>query len=347
MGRRSGGPSDNLRTGRRRPKRISVMARSTFALLSLFLLFRGCSSQPAPETPPRHWATGQQPELLAVYEPWWGHPAHISIGYSSHDPKEVKKQIQEAKQMGISGFVVDWYGDRDPFNDITYALVQKTAGSENFHVAMLYDESNAEVGATDEALADFKMFHDKYLAADAPGRNAYLTYDGRPVIFIFPKGHHTDWDRVREDLNQWNPQPFLIYENLPGAYAKDFEGFYAWVNPGKDGWKLDGSDWGKDYLQDFYKTMKTKYPDKMPVGGAWAGFDDSKASWGLNRHMDFRCGQTFRDTFDMWKKFYPASNPLQYLLIETWNDYEEGTAIERGIPACGPGGGLQPALPLH
>lgn len=248
--------------------------------------------------------------------------------------------------MGISAFVVDWYGDRDPFNDITYALVQKTAAQQNFRVAMLYDESNAQVGATDEALADFKMFHDTYLAPNAPGQSAYLTYDGRPVIFIFPKGRHTDWDRVRQTLDQWNPRPFLIYENLPGTYAKDFDGFYAWVNPGKDGWKLDGSDWGKDYLEDFYKTMQSKYPDKMPVGAAWPGFDDSKASWSLDRHMDFRCGQTFRDTFNLWKKFYPPDNPLQYLLIETWNDYEEGTAIERGIPSCS-SKGLQLALPLH
>jgi hypothetical protein len=118
------------------------------------------------------------------------------------------------------------------------------------------------------------------------------------------------------------------------------------VNPGKGGWKPDGSDWGKDYLEEFYQTMRTKYPDKMPVGGAWAGFDDKKASWSLNRHMDFRCGQTFRDTFDLWKKFYPPDNPLQYLLIETWNDYEEGTAVERGIPSCG-SGGSQPVLPVH
>jgi hypothetical protein len=24
-------------------------------------------------------------------------------------------------------------------------------------------------------------------------------------------------------------------------------------------------------------------------------------------------------------------------MVETWNDYEEGSAIERGIPACGNG----------
>jgi hypothetical protein len=29
-------------------------------------------------------------------------------------------------------------------------------------------------------------------------------------------------------------------------------------------------------------------------------------------------------------------------MIETWNDHEEGTAIEDGIPSCGPGTQEQP-----
>ena len=55
-------------------------------------------------------------------------------------------------------------------------------------------------------------------------------------------------------------------------------------------------------LSNFYETMGTKYPDKIIVGGAWATFDDSKASWGLNRHISARCGQTFTDTFNFWRK---------------------------------------------
>ncbi len=30
-------------------------------------------------------------------------------------------------------------------------------------------------------------------------------------------------------------------------------------------------------------------------------------------------------------------HPIPFLLIETWNDYEEGTAIERGISHCSTG----------
>jgi hypothetical protein len=320
-----------------------MLARLSMLFLCALLLPHGCfDSDPAQVQPLKYKATGSSPEVLAVYEAWWGHPQHISIGYSSHDPEVITRQIREAKAMGITGFVVDWYGDREPFIDRSYALLQKLAEKNHFKIAMMYDETQAEDGATDEAIADFTMFRETYLSSSAAGRNAYLTYDGRPVFFIFPKGGHTNWDEVRARLSTWNPAPLLIQENLPDKYASDFDGFYAWVNPGPKGWTADGSNWGEQYLQNFYKTMGTKYPDKLVVGGAWAIFDDKRASWGLNRHISARCGQTFKDTFNYWRRVFPANDVPPFMLVETWNDYEEGTAVERGMPSCTPSGATVP-----
>jgi hypothetical protein len=273
--------------------------------------------------------------MLAVYEPWFGHPQHISVGYSSQDPVAIRKQIDHAKQLGITGFVVDWYGDREPFLDRSYALVQSIAAERQFAVAMMYDESDGEATvATDDALAALEKFNETYLSADAAGRHAYLTYNGRPVIFIFPKGGHTDWSRVRAATNKWDSPPLLIYENRSTPYADSMDGFYAWINPGAKGWAPDGSNWGEDYLRQFYQTMQTKYPGKIAVGAAWSSFDDSKASWSLNRRMSSRCGQTFNDTLALAQENSSPDHPLPFVLIETWNDYEEGTAIEPGIAQC-------------
>src|SRR5690242_5515415 len=127
------------------------MFRYVSALL-LFVLFlaRSCSG---PHQRLKYTATGSSPEVLAVYEAWFGFPKHISVGYSSHDPAVLDRQIQKAKSMGISAFVIDWYGDREPFIDQSYALMQQAAAKHNFHVAMMYDETNHEDGATDEAIA--------------------------------------------------------------------------------------------------------------------------------------------------------------------------------------------------
>jgi hypothetical protein len=313
-----------------------MLRHASSALFSLILLTHGCSDTPPP-VHLKYKATGASPEVLALYEAWFGFSKHISVGYSSHDPAVIRRQIQEARSLGISGFVVDWYGDREPFIDKSYALMQTTAAEQNFHVAMMYDETDQEDGATDEAIADFTMFRDTYLSSTAPGHQAYLTYQGHPVIFVFPKGKHTNWDKVKAVIDKWNPSPLLINENLPGEYSKAFDGYYAWINPGPKGWSSDGSNWGADYLADFYQTMATKYPDKMIIAGAWSQFDDTKASWSLNRHMAARCGQTFKDTFNDWRRYIPADQPIPFIMVETWNDYEEGSAIERGITPCGNG----------
>jgi len=50
------------------------------------------------------------PKILAAYMPWFGDPRHLDVGYSSHDPDVIRRQIDEAVSMGISGFAVDWNG---------------------------------------------------------------------------------------------------------------------------------------------------------------------------------------------------------------------------------------------
>jgi len=276
-----------------------------------------------------------QPKILAVYEPWFGDPKHINVGYSTQDPATLKSQIEKARDMGIYGFVVDWYGEREPFADRSYALMQEVAGENKFHVAIMYDETEQDNGeATEDAIAAFRKIQNVYLAPNAPGRNSYIYYNGRPLIVIFPKHGNTDWDAVRQEVNTWPNPPLLIYKDEPPAkYANDFDGYYPWVHPGPKGWTADGEDWGKQYLKNFYEKYPKQHPGKLIMGGAWPGFNDTRASWSLDRHMDQRCGKTFDDTLHIFRE-EEQRNSMPFLLIATWNDYEEGTAIERGLAKC-------------
>jgi hypothetical protein len=275
------------------------------------------------------------PRILADYQPWFGDPDHIDVGYSSQDPNVLRKQIEAARNVGIDAFVVDWYGGRLPFLDRSTTLLARTASEQHFHIALMYDETQDDNGhATDDAMEAMDLAYRKYIGPDAPGRDAYLRYRGRPVIFVFPKQGHTDWDQVRQQVNQWESPPILLYQDDPPAqFAKAFDGEYAWVFPGRKGWTPDGQAWGEDYLSAFYKKMRSR-SDEVTVGGVWAGFNDAKASWSLNRHIDPRCGETFEDTLRMFQENNSSSHPIPFVLIATWNDYEEGTAIERGLPRC-------------
>jgi Glycosyl hydrolase family 99 len=276
------------------------------------------------------------PKVLADYQPWFGGPDHINVGYSTQDPGTLRKQIQQAKGMGIYAFAVDWYGPRQPFLDHSYALLQQMASQNHFHVCLMYDETEEDNGhATEDSLEAMVEAYNNYLGPNAPTHDAYVFYRDRPVIFIFPKRGHTDWNRVRQVVDGWEKPPILIYKDEPPQqYAADFDGEYAWVHPGPKGWSADGSEWGKQYLETFYQKMERQHPDKIAVGGVWPGFDDSKASWGLNRHMDRRCGKTFDDTLHLFQQYDDGNFSMPFLLIATWNDYEEGTQIENGVSQC-------------
>ncbi len=279
------------------------------------------------------------PVMLAAYQPWFGNSSHINVGYSSQDERVLERQIAEAKDLGIRGFVVNWYGPNKNFEDRSYALLQRVAGQDrDYRVALMYDEDDGGGDTTNQVIGDLQYAYDRYIGSRADGsRSAYLRYNGRPVIFIFPKGGATDWSRVRRATDSWDDPPLLLYKDGNSKYASDFDGFYAWVQPGRGGWQRDGSNWGRDYLDSFYARMSAHYPDKIAVGAAWPGFDDSRASWTRNRRMNARCGKTFEDSLGLFRRYYSDQKPLPFLMIVTWNDYEEGTAIERGVVRCGGG----------
>lgn len=284
------------------------------------------------------------PMVLAVHQPWFGEPDHIQVGYSSLDRNVAERQIEQARSLGIEAFVVNWYGPHKTFIDRGYALMHNTAAEKGFYVALLYDETADGLRATDTTVADLQYAYQHYIGPQAgQARSAYLQYDGRPVIFIFPKSHKTDWARVRRELSSWEQPPILIYEYGENLNADPFDGLYAWVQPGPAGWARDGSNWGGEYLDTFYSRMITRYPDKITVGAAWPQFDDTRASWSQNRRISARCGQTFAQTLRSFRRYYNDRNPLPFLLVQTWNDYEEGTSIEPGVPACLPGADVAPS----
>ena len=278
----------------------------------------------------------QGPKVIAAFQPWFGDPDHIRIEYNSNDPAVIHRQIQEAKKLGIYAFAVDWYGERHPFLDRSYALIQQMASKEHFHVALMYDETEEDDGhATEDALEALQSAYKKYIGPDAPGHEAYLQFRGRPVVFVFPKRGNTDWNQVRQMVNGWASPPVLLYkDDPPPQFSGAFDGQYAWVHPGPKGWSTDGSEWGEDYLENFYKKMRSKHPDQIVVGTVWPGFDDTRASWSLNRHIDQRCGKTLQDTLRVFAENNDPDHPMPFILIATWNDYEEGTAIENGLARC-------------
>ena len=103
----------------------------------------------------------------------------------------------------------------------SYALMQQAASEDSsFKVAAQYDEAVDHPGYdTDAVIVDLQYLYDRYIGPNAgPTRNAYLRYNGRPVVFIFPKDSGTDWNRMRQMTKSWSDPPLLIYKDINNKY---------------------------------------------------------------------------------------------------------------------------------
>lgn len=81
------------------------------------------------------------------------------------------------------------------------------------------------------------------------------------------------------------------------------------------------------------------------MGAAFKGFDDfitqhnpGAPGWYQARVTTQGCGTTWLSSWAEMKKesnwFSAQNNPLPYMMVETWDDYEEGSEIETGIDNC-------------
>ena len=309
--------------------------------------------------------------LLAEYQAWHGLESHCIAFcnpdphykdpyFSSEpynllsDPNVIPNQIQKAKDMGIHGFVVNWYGhkdgvandkERDFMDQVTDKLIREAEGKD-FSIALMYDEgtvSKAESDDTSKYMSRVQSdlnYAQKYFALPA-----YLHINDRPALFIFPYNDVDQFIYWRQVRNELNTQITLIDKD-PNPKDSDhdnaFDGFYSWVQATNEDWKVDGTEWGKEYLNGFYLTMNSEaYANKITVGGVWPGFDDSlvteggvwpvfdpslKKSWGKNRYISRQNGQVYDNILKLAKK-----HNVPYIMIATWNDFEEGTDIEFGV----------------
>lgn len=274
---------------------------------------------------------GSTSKVYAGFQGWFGPPNHLNVGYSSTDPAQVQRQVADMMSRGIQGAVVDWFGPADQdTNAATMLLKQQAEGHPGFEFAIMEDagalftaaqQNNCDV--TSQLISDLKYIESQYESSPA-----YARIDGRPVVLFFGVDTwYIDWNRLKAAT----PANTLFLFRGPGGFVENpaSNGAFQWLdlvnaNP------LDPQLAGQTA---FYMTAGT-FPGSPTLGSAYKGFNDTLAIWSTNRVVDQHCGQTWLDTFNAVDQFYSAANQLPAIQLVTWNDYEEGTAMESGIDDC-------------
>jgi hypothetical protein len=288
-----------------------------FVLLSLVL---GLSLLLGAWPTPSAAQSGERP-LLALYYPWFS-PHNFGPGqtsdspaepYESDDPLVIARQIEQAQQAGIDGFVVAWLGPGNR-TDQNLARILAQAARRGFKVSVYFETDS--MGDAEQVAANLS-----YLLSTYASQPAFLRRDGRPAIFFWRQQAHAPatWANIRTQVDPERGSVWIA-EGTTADYFGAFDGLHLF----NIAWAADPASplrtWaGRTAQAAALQGLRLWVPTIMP------GYDDLAVRGGFAR--DRAAGGYYQATMEAAL----ATNPTWAVLITSWNQWPEGTQIEPSV----------------
>ncbi|MBV9081412.1 MAG: glycoside hydrolase family 99-like domain-containing protein [Acidobacteriaceae bacterium] len=290
-------------------------------------------------------------EVLAFYYGWYGNPdvskrwfhwknvdvtkkhidesTHFPVlgAYDSHDPTIVEAHCREAKQAGLTGFIVSWWRQGD-FHDAGIPLMLDTAEKYGLKVSVYYETVPPPGDPTIEgAIGDFRYIIQKYSS-----HPAWLKVDGRPVIFIYSRAINqlklSGWRTLIESFNaKYGHDPVFVGDRISPEAAQVFDGMHTY-NPTGETKGMTVEQIRRWAGSTFPEWVRTAGRNKIACVTIIPGYDDSCQPTRkpprpiTERHQ----GATYKA---MWEAAI-ATDP-DWVLITSWNEWHEGSEIEPSV----------------
>lgn len=309
--------------------------------------------------------TGWTGRLICEYQPWFGLSSHISVGYNENSPATVASQGSMMISEGCDINLVDWYGSLSPnqvfnlttantiFADLNsrsgYPLkfgIMEDAGALKYYSC---PPSGLTESGTVSCLQGALIQDMDYINTHYAYSPVYWTDAGQPVIAYF--GSRTDWpiltgadweaiwSAVKVHTDAYIVPFKFIFQFGSFTNATYDNGRFGWVqpppfSPTQQFWWGSVNNSSPTYLDALY-SAGLNHRAQLTVGALYKGFDDNNASWSGNRVIAQQCGQVLLNTAHEISRYFGGAKPqIPYIQVITWNDFEEGTAVEEGIDNC-------------
>ncbi len=302
--------------------------------------------------------------VICEYQPWFGLSSHKSVGYNENSSATVSAQDSFMIAEGCDINLIDWYGSLDPNQNFNLTTANTVFADLNgrsgypLKYGIMEDKgalkstcpTSGQTEASTVSCLQGALIKDMdYVNTHYANSPVYWTDAGQPVVVSFvtksdwPILTSTDWgtiwSAVKGHTDTYTAPFKYIFQFGSFTTASYDNGRFGWVQPPvfsttQQFWWGSVTSASPTYLDTLY-SAGLSHPSQLTIGALWKGFDDNSASWGSNRVIAQQCGQVLLKTANEIFKYFGGSNPqIPYVQVVTWNDYEEGTAVEDGIDNC-------------
>jgi hypothetical protein len=243
--------------------------------------------------PPKTWASNFLPDLLPnEFDP-------TRKLYDSNDEDIIRWQLASMKRAGIQFAISSWWGPND-YSDVVFknALLNITKQSTNPHPSLkwslYYEKQGYSNIQQSEIVSDLEYILENYSTDQQ-----FLKIDGKPVVFIY---YTMDTD-TSSYLERWAAARKQVRDVY--IVLKIIQGY-------RD--KMNIADSWHQYAPA--NRFSVQAPYSAFVSPRFWKYDEMPK---LERNLD-----EFKDAVRQMK----AQTNLDFWLVETWNEYHEGTMIE-------------------
>ncbi|UCE46623.1 MAG: hypothetical protein JSW47_13490, partial [Phycisphaerales bacterium] len=253
--------------------------------------------------PPRTWSANYLPNYP---DSTWNPSVQL---YDSKDTEVLRWQDLAIARAGIDIAVASWWGIGG-FEDAAFAKAIRTCKSVQW--CIYYEPEGYGNPSPQKIYDDIKYVIDNY----GPTSN-YAKVDGKWLVLVYVAGGEEAADRWRNAKAMLASGGYDLYLNGDGASAPD-----PW-----------------DSIHSYNSIVRQGLTDTLPNvdDSAWI----SPGFWGVGENP--RLEHSLSEFKSAWNNIVANRDSYRFILIETWNEWHEGTQIEPGREIVPDPSGYYPA----